>query len=100
MSVKHFECRQWGRPCGYYGKDTSNQYVGGCIFVDHASSYVLVGHQFGFSAVEKTRAKHTYESMCMDNGIFVQDYLTYSGTFKVNSFVRHIHETRQVLKFC
>jgi hypothetical protein len=36
----------------------------------------------------------------MDNGIFVQDYLTDSGTFKANSFVKHIHETHQLLKFC
>jgi hypothetical protein len=36
----------------------------------------------------------------MDNGIFVQDYLTDSGTFKANDFVKHINETHQLIRFC
>jgi hypothetical protein len=36
----------------------------------------------------------------MDNGFVVQDYLTGSGAFKANSFVAHINETRQKLRFC
>jgi hypothetical protein len=35
-----------------------------------------VEHQFGFSAVETIIAKQSYERMCLDNGIFVQNYLT------------------------
>jgi hypothetical protein len=98
--VDHFECRQRGRTCDSYVKSTSKQYVGGCIFVDHASSYVHVEHRFGFSAVETIRAKQAYEGKCMDNGIFVQDYLTDSGTFKANAFVKHINETHQLIRFC
>jgi hypothetical protein len=30
----------------------------------------------------------------------VQDYLTYSGAFKTNSFVAHINEIHQKLWFC
>jgi hypothetical protein len=52
VSVDHFECRQRGRTCDSYGKSTPKKYVGGCIFVDHASSYVHVEHHLGFSAVE------------------------------------------------
>jgi hypothetical protein len=37
--------------------------------------------------------------MCLDNGVFVQDYLTDSGAFKANKFVKHIHETHQLLRF-
>jgi hypothetical protein len=57
VSVDHFECRQRGRTCDSYVKANSQQYKGGCIFVDHGSSYVHVEHQFGFSAVETIRAK-------------------------------------------
>jgi hypothetical protein len=60
---------------------------------------VHVEHQFGFSAVETIRAKQSYERMCLDNGIFVQDYLTDSGAFKTNNFVKHIHETNQLMRF-
>jgi hypothetical protein len=38
--------------------------------------------------------------MCLDNGILVQDYLTDSGAFKANKFVKHIHETHQLMRFC
>jgi hypothetical protein len=38
--------------------------------------------------------------MCLDNGILVQDYLTDSGAFKEKSFVNHIHETHQLMRFC
>jgi hypothetical protein len=38
--------------------------------------------------------------MCLDNGIFVQDYLTDSGDFKSNKFVKHIHETHHLMRFC
>jgi hypothetical protein len=68
--------------------------------VYHASSYVHVEHQFGFSAVETIRAKQAYERKCIDNGIFVQDYLTDSGAFKANDFLKHINETHQLIRFC
>jgi hypothetical protein len=59
-----------------------------------------VERTFGFSAVETIRAKQSYERMCLDNGILVQDYLTDSGDFKANSFVKPIHETHQLMRLC
>jgi hypothetical protein len=100
VSVDHFECRQRGRTCDSYGKATSQKYKRGCIFVDHGSSYVHVEHQFGFSAVETIRATQSYEIMCLDNGIFVQDYLTDNGAYKANKCVKHIHETHQIMRLC
>jgi hypothetical protein len=38
--------------------------------------------------------------MCLDNGIFVQDYLTDSGAFKAKNFVKHMHETHQLMILC
>jgi hypothetical protein len=57
-------------------------------------------HQVGFSAVETIRAKKSYERLCMDNGVVVQDYLTDSGAFKANKFVSNIHETQELLCYC
>jgi hypothetical protein len=50
--------------------------------------------------VETVRAKQACECMCMDNGIFVQDYLIDSASFKANSFVKHRNDTRRLLKLC
>jgi hypothetical protein len=44
VSVDHFECRQRGRTCDYHGKSSSQQYKGGCIFVNHGSAYLDVEH--------------------------------------------------------
>ena len=44
VSVDHFESRLKGRTYTSFGKTTSKQYVGGCIFVDHMSGYIHVEH--------------------------------------------------------
>jgi hypothetical protein len=60
ISVDHFESRLLGRTFDSYGKASSAQYKGGCIFVDHGSGYMHVEHQLGFSAVETIRAKQNF----------------------------------------
>lgn len=44
LSVDHFESRINGRTFTSFGPSTSEQYVGGCVFVDHMSSYIQVVH--------------------------------------------------------
>jgi hypothetical protein len=100
VSVDHFESRFRIRMFDSFGKTTSDQYVGGCIFVDHALSYVHIEHQLGFSAVETIRAKQAYKKLCLDHGVLIQDYLTDSGAFKANKFVQHIRESHHLLRFC
>jgi hypothetical protein len=100
VSVDHFESRLLGRTNDSFRKASSAKFKGGCIFVDHAASYVHVDHQVGFSVVETIRAKQGFEKLCMDNDVVVQDYLTDSGAFKANKCVAHINETHQKLKCC
>ena len=100
VSVDHIESRLRGRTYDSYGKPTSSQYIGGCIFVDHASGYMHVEHQLGFSAVETIRAKQDFEKHALDHGVIVESYLTDSGAFKANKFVAHINEHQQRLRFC
>ena len=57
VSTDHFESRIKGRALSSFGRSTSQQYVGGCLFVDHMSAYVHVEHQLGFSSSETMRAK-------------------------------------------
>jgi hypothetical protein len=96
ISVDHFESRLLGRTYDSYGKLSSSQFVGGALFVDHASVLIHCEHHVGFSAVT-IRAKQSFERRCMDEGVFVQDYLTESGVFKTNKSVSHIHDTHQLL---
>ena len=100
VSVDHFESRLLGRTFDSYGKPSSNQYKGGCIFVDHGSGYVHVEHQLGFSAVETIRAKQNFEKKAIDHGVIIQSYLTDSGAFKANAFVDHIRNNSQRIHYC
>ena len=100
VSVDHFESRLLGRTRDSYGKPSSDKFKGGCIFVDHGSGYLHVEHQLGFSAVETIRAKQSFENMAFEHGVVIQSYLTDSGAFKANSFVHHIREHGQHIRYC
>jgi len=100
VSVDHFESRLKGRIYTSFGKTTSDQYVGGCIFVDHASGYIHVEHQLGFSSSETIRAKQNYEQFAMGHGVIVTSYLADNGTFKANQFVSHLREHNQKVQYC
>ena len=82
ISVDHFESCLKGRIYTSFGKSTSKQYVGGCIFVDLATGYLHVEHQLGFSSSETIRAKQNFEKLAFDNNIVINDYLADNGVFK------------------
>jgi hypothetical protein len=92
VSVDHFESRILGRTFDSFGKTSSKMFKGGCIFVDHASSYVFIEMQVGFSVIETLRAKQNFEQHFLNYGIIVESYLTDSGAFKANKFVQHTSE--------
>ena len=100
VSVDHFESRLKGRTFDSFGKATSDKYIGGCIFVDHASGYVHIEFQLGFSAIETIRAKQNFEKFAFNNGVIPITYLTDSGAFKANKFVQHIRDNNQKIQFC
>ena len=100
VSVDHFESRELGRTQDSYGQASSDKYKGGAIFCDHATGYLHVEHQLGFSAVETIRAKQSYENMAFEHGVIVQSYLTDSGTFKAKDFVQHIRDNAQQIHYC
>ena len=100
VSTDHFESRVKGRTLNSFGRPGSAKYVGGCIFVDHMSSYIHVEFQHGFSSSETLRAKQAFEKLALDYGVLVDSYLADNGVFKANAFVQHINQHGQKLRFC
>ena len=92
ISVDHFESRLKGRTYTSYGKTNSDQYVGGCIFVDHMSGYIHVEPQLDFSSSKIIRAFVIFENLCIDNETLVQSYPPNNRMFKGKYFIRHIRE--------
>lgn len=52
LYVEHFESRLKGRTYTSFGKTSSDQHVGGFIFVDHMSGYIYVEPQLGFRVLK------------------------------------------------
>ena len=100
ISCDHIESRLKGRTYTSYEKTTSDQYVGGCIFVDHMSGYIHVEHQLGFSSSETIRATLNFEQLALDNGVLIQSHLADNGIFKSIDFVSHIRQNYQRIKYC
>ena len=71
VSVDHFESRLKGRTFDSFGKATSDQYIGGCIFVDHASGFVHVEFQLGFSTIETIHAKQNLKKLLSTMVLFL-----------------------------
>jgi hypothetical protein len=101
VSVDHFVSSVKGRLFTGYDKGAGeNKYVGGCIFVDHASSYIHVEHQVSLSSHETLRAKLAFENMCRDVGVVVLKYMSDNGTaFTSQDYSNHLAEFHQVSKF-
>jgi hypothetical protein len=100
VSADHFESRLKGRTYSSFGKTTSDQFVGGCIFVDHMSGYVHVEHQLGFSSSETIRAKQSFEQLALSHGVLIENYLADNGIFNKTSFVEHIRAHNQQIHYC
>ena len=85
--MDYYESRLKGRSNTSFGKATSEQYVGGSVFVDHISSYIHVEHQLDFSSSETIRAQQNYEQLALESGVVVKNYLTDNEISKAKAFV-------------
>jgi transposase InsO family protein len=101
ISVDHFVCSTKGRLFGSRGKTNQDtMYCGGCIFVDHASSYVHVEFQSHLTTHETLKAKENYELLARDLGIIVQSFLTDNGSaFTSKEFTSQLAKFEQVISF-
>ena len=62
MSAAHYILRAPGRLYHTKGKsDQSDMFSGGCVFIDHASGYVIIKHQVAINTTETVMAKLTFE---------------------------------------
>ena len=101
VSVDHFVCSTEGRLFGSRGKTNQDTMCcGGCIFVDHASSYVHIEFQAHLTTHETLKAKESYELLSRDLGIIVQSFLTDNGSaFTSKEFTSQLAKFEQVIRF-
>ena len=100
VSVDHFVSNPKGRLLTTYGKEADSQrYCGGCIFVDHATSFVHIELQTHLNSHETLKAKKSFEALCAANGVVVQEYLSDNGTAFLNAdYTKHLEQFHQTAR--
>ena len=101
VSVDHFICSTKGRLLTSKGKTPEKEmYVGGCLFIDHASNYVHVEFQQHMTTHQTLESKTKYEQMCRDHGITPTSFLTDNGScFTSAEFQQKLTTFEQILRF-
>ena len=75
VSMDYFKVTGKGHLYNSMGKThEGNMYLGGCIFVDHATGYIHIEHLINFNTNETILAKHCFENHMLDMGIAIQAY--------------------------
>ena len=101
VSVDHFISSVKGRLFSGYNKGSDDsRYVGGCIFVDHSSSYIHIEFQSSLSSHDTLRAKTAYEAVCRDYGVVPKTYTSDNGkAFTSRDYTEHLSKFHQINKF-
>ena len=100
VSVDHFISSVRGRHFkGYNRGIMEDKFVGGCIFVDHASAHIHIEFQSSLSSHETLSAKMSYENLCKDSGVIPQVYMSDNGkAFTSIEFTEHLSSFFQISK--
>jgi len=73
--------------------------MGGCIFVDHATSLVYIDLQTRLNSHETIAGKEAFEQFCSDHGVIAQSYLSDNGTaFDCAAFEAHLKQFHQTVR--
>ena len=88
MSANHYILRAPGRLYHTKGKSyQSAMFSGGCVFIDHASGYVIIKHQVAIKATETVKEKLTFEREAQNQGVVIKGYHTDNGIFNSSDFM-------------
>ena len=101
VSVDHFVCSTKGRLFTSRDKSKSSDlYMGGAIFVDHASGYTWIGFQSHLNTHETLRVKDSFELFCRDVGVVPLQYLTDNGSaFTSAKYTESLQNFAQTYRF-
>jgi len=101
VSVDHFICSQKGRLFTSRGKESDkDQFVGGCIFADHASNYVHIEFQRVLTSHATLAALGNFEGHCRDYGVIPLKYMSDNGSaFTSKDFTQHLSAFQQTTRF-
>ena len=100
ISCDHYVSPVPGRVIAQSGhSSTKNGYVGGTIYVDHASGFVFHRAQRNLTAAETIRGKLLLEQEACNVGVSIRKYHSDNGVFSSKEFKEHCKSLKQKLTF-
>jgi transposase InsO family protein len=100
ISCDHFICSDRGRRIDTFGRNTSTKgYVGGALYVDHASGKIFHYPQTDLTAEQTIRGKQIVERAAEDAGFSVKAYHSDNGIFASTEFRDHCASLKQSISF-
>ena len=100
VSTDQFECRVKGRLLGSKGKeDPSKMYSGGTVFVDHASSTIIIYNQVSLGASDTVRSKEIYELWAAKHGVSMKCYRGGNRVYKTKMFKEDLALKHQKMSY-
>jgi hypothetical protein len=77
-----------------------DKFIGGCIFVDQASSFVHIELQSVLTAHATLQGKIAYENFCCEIGVIPTKYLSDNGCqFTSAQYIPHLNSTQQIQRY-
>ena len=73
-------------------------FSGGCVFIDHASGYIIIKHQVAIKATETFQPKLTFEREDQSQGVAIKQYHTNNGIFNYSDFIEELLKKQQNIR--
>ena len=100
VSADHYISRAPGRIYYTKGKsDQSDMFLGGCVFIDHISGYVIIKHQVPINATEFFKETITFEREAQSQVMAIKEYHTDNEIFNASEFKKELLKQQQKIKF-
>ena len=99
-SCDHFACSQPGLIPQGKGILTLDNYVGGTVYVDHATSVTYLYLQTSLDAIQTLQGKLAFERFMASHGVLVAAYRADNGIFADHVFRGSILDADQDITYC
>ena len=74
-------------------------FSGRCVFIDHASGYVIINNQVDINATENVKVKLTFEREAQSQGVVIKGYHADNGIFNASEFMEDLSKNHQQIRF-
>ena len=100
VSIDQYESALPGRLPHTKGKEPKrDKYVGGTLFVDHATAHIFLRHQTNLKVHDTLRSKHAFERFAAEHGVKIKSYRADNAPFAAKEFQADLDAKGQTITY-